>query len=76
MLYLSVEWPSSEYHWNLVEPQLQSKRRSYLSLAIRTDAVDSDSMMHARRQLATLPQHPLAERLSFVDPLDITPGLV
>jgi hypothetical protein len=33
-------------------------------------------MMHARRQFAALPQHPLAERLSFVDPLGIAPGLV
>ena len=76
MLYPSVEWPSPEFYWNLVERQLQAMRRPYLSLAIRTDAVDSDSMMHARRQLAALPQHPLAERLSFVDPLDIAPGLV
>jgi hypothetical protein len=76
MLYPSVEWPSPEFYWNLVERQLQSMRRRYLSLAIRTDAVDSDSMIHARRQLAALPRHPLAERLSFVDPLDIAPGLV
>ena len=76
MLYPSVEWPSPEFYWDLVERQLESMRRPYLSIAIRTDAGDSNSLMHARRQFAALPLHPLAERLSFVDPLDIVPGLV
>ena len=44
-------------------------RRPYLSLAIRTDAVDAETAAEVRRIFDALPGHPLAQRLRFENPL-------
>jgi hypothetical protein len=76
VLYPTGGWPSARFYWDLVERQLRSMCRPFLSLAIRTDAPDSAVAARARRIFDALPQHPLAEWLRFEDPLDIAPGLV
>lgn len=76
MLYPSAEWPSERSYWDLVARQLRSMRRPYLSLAIRTDADDLKIAARVRRLFEALPEHPLAQRLRFVDPLYIAPTLV
>jgi hypothetical protein len=51
-------------------------RRPYLSLGIRTDAAGSAVAAATRQIFDALPQHPLAERLRFTDPLEAAAGLV
>jgi hypothetical protein len=69
MLYPTLDWPSERYFWDLVAYQLRGMRNPYLSLAIRTDSPASALMTKLLRLLAELPRHPIAERLTFVDPL-------
>ena len=76
MLSPALEWPSADFFWNLVAMQLRSMRTPYLSLAVRTDAPDSVLVARVRQIFAALPQHPLATRLRFTDPLDVAAGLV
>jgi hypothetical protein len=76
MLSPALEWPSADFFWNLVAVQLRSMRTPYLSLAVRTDAPDSVLVARVRQIFAALPQHPLATRLRFTDPLDVAAGLV
>jgi len=75
VLFPSADWPSASFYWGLVERQLRSMDRPYLSLAIRTDSPDSALMGKVRRLFNALPEHPLAEQLCFVDPLDVAPDL-
>ncbi len=67
--------PAGEY-WDLVARQLGLMRRPYLNIAIRTDSPDSPQFLRASSVLAALPHHPLAQRLSVVDPLSALPGLL
>ena len=76
VLYPSVEWPSARAYWDLVAKQLRSMKRPYLSLAIRTDADDLKIAARVRRLFEALPDHPLATRLRFVDPLGVGRSLV
>ena len=76
MMYPSNEWPSERFYWDSVERQLDSMKQPYLSLAIRTDADDLKIAARVRRLFEALPQHPLAERLRFVDPLERVPSLM
>jgi hypothetical protein len=76
VLYPGLEWPSERFFWDLVARQLRTMRRPYLSLAIRTDADDLKIAARVRRLFEALPGHPLAERLHFVDPLDVAHSLV
>jgi hypothetical protein len=71
MLYPTVDWPSERYFWDIVAHQLQSMQRPYLSLAIRTDPPASAPTAKLSRLFAALVKHPLAERLRFVNPLDV-----
>jgi hypothetical protein len=70
MLYPSGHWPDSMAFWDLAQRELDLMRRPYLSLAVRTDAGESELMASERRILETLTRHPLGERLRFVDPLE------
>ena len=72
MLYPTIDWPSARYFWDVVSHQLQSMQRPYLSLAIRTDPPDSLPTAKLRRLFAALVKHPLAKRLRFVNPVDVT----
>jgi hypothetical protein len=69
VLYPFGSWPRPHEYWDAVEQQLRSMRRPYLSLAIRTDAPNTDVSMRVRRILDALPGHPLAARLRFENPL-------
>ena len=75
-LYPSVEWPSERYYWDLVERELRSMRRPFVSLGLRTDVPDSANVSRIRALFDYLPKHSLAKRLRFVDPLEAAPGLV
>lgn len=75
-LYPSGPWPSARFFWELVERELRTMRRPYLSLGIRTDAAELADVSRVRDVFNFLPKHPLADRLCFVDPLDVAPGLV
>jgi hypothetical protein len=76
VLYPSDKWPSSSFYWDLVARELRTMRRPYLSLAMRTDAVELSNTSRVREIFSALPKHPLAERLRFVDPLDVAAQLV
>jgi hypothetical protein len=76
MLYPTGTWGSPQRFWNLAEWQLQRMRRPYLSLAIRTDPVEFASGAAVRRIFEALPDHPLARRLRFDDPLVVAPTLI
>jgi hypothetical protein len=76
MLYPTLEWPSADFYWDLVARRLQSMRRPYLSLGIRTDAPGSLLVDRVRQILDALPQHALSEWLRFEDPVEIAPTLV
>ena len=75
VLYPGVEWPSPGFYWDLVAKQLRAMKRPYLSLAIRTDADDLKIAARVRRLFEALPDHPLATRLRFVDPLAVATNL-
>jgi hypothetical protein len=57
--------------WDLIDHQLQSMERPYVSLGIRTDRLDSLRASRACRVLSELTRHPLVKRLRFVNPLDV-----
>jgi len=76
MMYPSSPWDSGASYWDLVERELSSMRKPYLSLGIRTDTPGSVPVTRAERILDALPDHPLAQRLRFVDPLDIASDLI
>lgn len=76
MLYPSEPSPSAHGFWDLVARQLRTMRRPYLSLGVRTDAAGSVAAARVRQVFAALPEHPLADQLRFVDPLDVAADLV
>jgi hypothetical protein len=57
--------------WDLIEQQLRSMERPYLSLGIRTDRFDSRRSSRVCRVFHELVRHPLVKRLRFVDPLQV-----
>jgi hypothetical protein len=69
VLYPFGSWPHAHEYWDAVEEQLRSMRHPYLSLAIRTDAPNTDVSTRVRRILEALPGHPVAARLRFENPL-------
>jgi hypothetical protein len=56
-------------YWDLVSRAVEEQPAKYLAFAIRTDAPDSEISLRVRALLEGLPEHPIAERLRFVDPL-------
>ena len=69
VLLPTAPWPSAHGYWDVVDQQLRSMPRPYLSLGIRTDAVGSETAARVRRIFDALPGHPLAQRLRFENPL-------
>jgi len=63
------EWPSPKIYWDLVGQAADDQPACYFAFAIRTDAPGSVMHERIRRLLEYLPNHPVAERLQFVDPL-------
>ena len=76
VLYPDAGWASGSSYWDVVERQLSSMPRPYLSIAIRTDRPDSAGAPAVRRIFEALPQHRLAARLCFTDPLEVVDRLV
>lgn len=76
VLHLSETWPSGKFYWDLVSAELSIMHRPYLSLAVRTDSPGSPPIAHAQELLTSLLEHPLSERLEFVDPVDAAPRLI
>jgi hypothetical protein len=76
VLYPSAPWRNERHFWDVVTNQLSAMERPYLSLAIRTDARGSEPAVRVERLFSALPKHPLAQRLRFVDPLDVAAALV
>lgn len=74
--YLTEEWPSAQSYWDLVDRQLGSMQHPYLSLGVRTDLPGSTRLVNMQQMLGALPRHPVAERLRFVDPLEVVGQLV
>jgi hypothetical protein len=68
MLYPTAGWSSGDVFWDVVEQELRSMRRPYLSLGIRTDAAASTVAGRVRHIFDALPGHRLAQRLRFEDP--------
>ena len=75
VLYPTDERLAPHAYWDAVAAELDSMRRPYVSLGIRTDAPDSDVAVRVQRLFEALPTHPLAERLRFVDPVEAAPAL-
>ena len=71
MLYPAEDDWSERYFWDLVSHRLRSMERPYLSLAIRTDRLESFRAARVCRVFTELTRHPLAKRLRFVDPLAV-----
>lgn len=62
-------WPDPGTYWDFVARAADEGPACYAAFAIRTDAQDSEAFQHVSRLLEYLPQHPIARRLCFVDPL-------
>ena len=63
------EWPSPKIYWDLVAQAADDQPACYFALAMRTDTPGSVGHERYRQLLEYLPNHPIAERLRFVDPL-------
>jgi hypothetical protein len=63
------KWPSPKVFWDLVQRAVNEQRVPYVAFATRTDDPRSDSYKNVWELFSYLPNHPLAERLEFVDPL-------
>ena len=62
-------WPSPKIYWDLVAQAADDQPVCYFAFAMRTDAPGSVTHERVRGLLEHLPNHPVAERLRFVDPL-------
>lgn len=62
-------WPSPQVYWDLVARAADEQEVRYFAFAIRTDTPGSVVAERVRSLLEYLPNHPIAERLQFVDPL-------
>ncbi len=68
-LSLWKPWPDPGTYWDFVARAADEGPARYAAFAIRTDAQDSTAFQRVSRLLEYLPQHPVAKRLCFVDPL-------
>jgi len=68
-----VAWPSEHPadFWDVVARQLDTMTRPHVALAFRSDAPDSTVSRRALGVLDALPDHPIARRLRFLDPLTV-----
>jgi hypothetical protein len=62
-------WPSATTFWDFVERAADESPIPYVALTARSDPADRPSNQRVRSILAALPNHRIAERLEFVDPL-------
>lgn len=76
MLYMTSDWGTPKFYWDLVEKRLREMDRPYLSIALRTDRAELTQGSRVRRILEYLPEHPLSYRLRFIDPVEVASELV
>ena len=62
-------WPSPTAYWDLVARAADECPVPFVALTARSDPPSRPSNQTVRAMLAALPDHPLAKRLAFVDPL-------
>jgi hypothetical protein len=62
-------WPDPKTYWDLVARAAEEGPSRYIAFAVRTHRSDSRSHRHAQALLEYLPNHAIARRLRFVDPL-------
>src|SRR4030095_13981785 len=62
-------WTSPKIYWDLVAQAGDDQPACYLAFAMRTDTPGSVTHERYRQLLEYVPNHPIAERLRFVDPL-------
>jgi hypothetical protein len=62
-------WPSPQTYWDLVARAADEGPACYVAIAVRTDAPGSYGYNQSRPLFEYLPNHPIAQRLRFVDPL-------
>ena len=62
-------WSHPRTYWDLVARAADEGPARYFAFAIRTDSPSSDMSRRVQALLEYLPNHPIAERLRFVDPL-------
>ncbi len=62
-------WRTPKIYWDLVERAVDEQPARYFAFATRTDDPASESHRRVWELLDFLPDHPIAERLQFVDPL-------
>ena len=65
------KWPSPKTYWDLVARAVEDQPVRYFAFASRTEAPGSPSFQRVRSLIEYLPEHPLAKRLQFVDPLGL-----
>jgi hypothetical protein len=75
-LYLTPPAAPLDEFWDRVSRHLSLQSHPYLSIAVRTDAPESQRARDVREILERLPAHPIARRLRFMDPLDALPSLL
>jgi hypothetical protein len=63
------KWPDPKTYWDLVERSIDEGPVPYVAIALRTDLPGSGPAERVRQLLEHLPQHSIAGRLEFVDPL-------
>jgi len=62
-------WSSPQVYWDLIERAADEQAARYIAFAIRTDLPGSSLAEEVGALLKYLPNHPISERLRFVDPL-------
>jgi hypothetical protein len=63
------QWPSPKVYWDFVARAVDEQEARYFAFATRTDDPSAQSSQNVWELLEYLPNHPIAGRLQFVDPL-------
>lgn len=64
-----MRWRNPTTYWDLVERAVDEPSAGYFAFATRTDDPTSASHRRVWELMDALPDHPIAKRLQFVDPL-------
>lgn len=70
-LNLWESWPSPSVYWDLVERAADESIIPFVALTFRSDPFSRPSNQTVRTLLDALPDHPVAKRLRFIDPLQL-----
>lgn len=75
-MYTARTWPNPRDFWDVLERHLDSMRHPYVAIGVRTDKPGSKADATVRALFEQLPDHPIASRLEFVDPVAGVPPLL